>query len=97
MSANSTISVFKENITIRGLDIHVSFYERLMSVLQYFAAPDQLVALKKESPQEYQYHVETLLILFQTMDELALAQQLVEQGDPEAILKNHPWAAGPTL
>ncbi len=71
------VKAFKENVTITGVDFHVSFYERMMLVLNYFASPDALATLKEEAPDEYYYHLETLLILFNTLDEKAEEQNLV--------------------
>jgi hypothetical protein len=72
------VKVFKtRESVIQNVSIHTSFYERLMSVLHYFSSPEELVALKETSPEDFKYHQETLLILFSTMDALAVEQGLI--------------------
>jgi hypothetical protein len=81
MSESSKIKVLKPGALIKGIDISYAFYERLSALMMYLVNPDELSNLKKESPEEFQSQLETMLILFATIDEAAQAQGLVEESE----------------
>lgn len=73
------VKTLKRNSLIKGIDISSSFYERLSSLVLLVAQPESLISLKEESPAQFEYALETLLILMATLDEAAEKQGLVEE------------------
>lgn len=75
------IKTLKRNALIKGIDISSSFYVRLSSLFVALSSPEELLRQKEENEQEYKDHIETMAILFATIDEKAEEQGLTEMSE----------------
>lgn len=66
------IKVLKANSSIKDLEISAQFYDRLSGLAM------EIANLSVEDPETYKHHLETLIILMTTIDELAEKQDVIE-------------------
>lgn len=66
------MKVLKPNSVITGIDFSLDYYSRLQALALFIA---------KNENEEYKHHLETVLILLNTLDEEAENQGLTEELD----------------